>query len=263
MSNNRYTGSGILPISYNVIDYHPLDTRQLVPTYEALIIHSNWEHDGELVAYNGMLVVVGNEDAHKGVYYLFDKEHPGQEDYPDVTNINNWYKLKLDGDVDGVTQEELADAIKELEDSFNNTFVKNDDAFAALKQASIDNANAIKALVGQDTDSTIREISKDAAQDEISRQISTPDSALGGLVSRVTSNEDAIKALQEQGGITAEDIYTVVSKFPASVLIQNSDEIKISESNDKQLEINRIGISKLYEDVDLILHGGSAYQKGE
>lgn len=252
MQDTRYIGSAILPSSYNVTDYHPLDTRQLVPTFAALTREDNWLYAGESIAYNGMLVVVGNEEANKGVYYLFDKEKPGAEDIPDVTNPDNWYKLGVDPDT--VTQEDLNKAIEELTKGFEGTYVKNDDAFAALKTSVSSNADAIKALLAEDAGS-IRAIAQDAAQDEIARQVVTPSTSLGALALRIGTNEAAIKALKENGTISDEMLYSALSKFPANVLIEDSAEIKV---NNRQLEITEIGISKLYTDIDLILNGGSA-----
>lgn len=259
-NNKRYTGSATLSISYNVSDYHPLDTRQLVPTYEALLLEDNWKHNGELNAYNGMIVAVGNEEANKGVYYLFDKDHPGAEDYPDVTKASNWYKLKLDSDMDGITEEQLEEAIKTLKSDLEKIYVKNDDAFAALKQLSSDNAAAIKALIANDADKSVREITKS----EITSQIADTNSDLGGLAFRIGSAEEAIEALQKAGGVSEEAvnnmISTAVSNLDASYVIDNNSsyDIGYNETNKKQLIINSVNISKLHQDVEFILHGGSA-----
>jgi arsenate reductase-like glutaredoxin family protein len=263
MQDTRYIGSAILPSSYNVTDYHPLDTRQLVPTFAALTREDNWVYAGESIAYNGMLVVVGNEEANKGVYYLFDKEKPGAEDIPDVSNPDNWYKLGVDPDT--LTQEDLNKAIEELTKGFEETYVKNDDAFAALKTSVSSNADAIKALLAEDTGS-IRAIAQDAAQDEIARQVVTPSTSLGALALRIGSNEQAIKALQESGGLDTEILDQIIdnaiSNLNASHIIENNEDYDIgyNENNKKELTINKVGISKLYQDVQFILSGGSAKQ---
>ncbi len=100
----RYTGKTVINYTYNVDDYRPLDTRMLVPTYDDLINESNWLIKGDSNAYNGMIVAVGSNTADltkNGIYYLFDAEHPGKEDVPDVTKSDNWHKL---GDLDIITK---------------------------------------------------------------------------------------------------------------------------------------------------------------
>lgn len=90
---SRYVGKGILKQTYNVTDYHPLDTRMLVPYYEDLTTESNWMFSGESIAYNGMIVAVGNDTTKNGVYYLFDINNPTEDDIPDVALESNWHKL--------------------------------------------------------------------------------------------------------------------------------------------------------------------------
>lgn len=89
----RYTGSSTLNQVYNINDYHPLDTRMLVPTYADLTLEANWLVKGESNAYNGMIVAVGSDPSKNGVYYLFDAKNPGADDLPDVTKEENWHRL--------------------------------------------------------------------------------------------------------------------------------------------------------------------------
>ena len=46
-------------------------------------------------SFNGMIVSVGSDpDVTKnGIYRLFDPEHPGKDDIPDVTKAESWHKL--------------------------------------------------------------------------------------------------------------------------------------------------------------------------
>lgn len=93
----RYTGKVIMPNTYNVKYYGPLDTRLLVPTYDDLTLASNWTINGYgSTAYNGMIVAVGSDvedTSRNGVYYLFDINKPKASDEPDVTSASNWHKL--------------------------------------------------------------------------------------------------------------------------------------------------------------------------
>ena len=92
----RYKGKSTLHQVYNINDYHPLDTRMLVPTYNDLLLEDNWLYNGESNAYNGMIVAVGgntSDISKNGVYYLFDASNPRADDIPDVTKEASWHKL--------------------------------------------------------------------------------------------------------------------------------------------------------------------------
>ena len=106
----RYTGKSVIKNVYNVSDYHPLDTRMLVPTYADLTLESNWLVNGESNAYNGMIVAVGSNKADytkNGIYFLFDKYNPGKDDIPEVTKEENWHKL--------ASLSELSEVISQLQ----------------------------------------------------------------------------------------------------------------------------------------------------
>jgi hypothetical protein len=106
----RYTGKSVLKNVYNVSDYHPLDTRMLVPTYADLTLESNWLVNGESNAYNGLIVAVGSNKADytkNGIYFLFDKNNPGKDDIPEVTKEENWHKL--------ASLSELSEVISQLQ----------------------------------------------------------------------------------------------------------------------------------------------------
>jgi hypothetical protein len=92
----RYTGKSVLKNVYNISDYYPLDTRMLVPTYSDLFLADNWQVNGQSSVYNGMIVAVGSNKADltkNGIYRLFDKNNPGADDEPDITNPESWHKL--------------------------------------------------------------------------------------------------------------------------------------------------------------------------
>lgn len=84
----------------------PLDAKSLVKTYAELLSIDTWTKDGTLVAYNGMLVAVWldkdenkNLSSNNGVYYLFDPAVTSAVKKPDVTNVNNWYKISDNADI--------------------------------------------------------------------------------------------------------------------------------------------------------------------
>lgn len=124
----RYTGKSVLKNVYNVSDYHPLDTRMLVPTYADLTLESNWLVNGESNAYNGMIVAVGSNKADytkNGIYFLFDKNNPGKDDIPDVTNPDNWHKL--------ASLSELSEVISQLQ-SLETEIAGLEDRIEALEE---------------------------------------------------------------------------------------------------------------------------------
>ncbi len=115
----RFRGQSTLKTVYNVDYYYPLDTRMLVPTYADLTLESNWLYkngSGESNAYNGMIVAVGSNTSDytkNGIYYLFDKKNPGEDDVPDVTNPDNWHKVAEMSDLEAFIRE--TDLFKKIE----------------------------------------------------------------------------------------------------------------------------------------------------
>lgn len=98
----KYTGRG------------PIDAKSLVKTYDELLSIDTWTLDGNLIAYNGMIVAVwlDKTDANNnGVYYLFDPSVTSAVKKPDVTNADNWHKLSGSVDVSGI--QEVIDSLEE------------------------------------------------------------------------------------------------------------------------------------------------------
>lgn len=261
---------GYSGISYDTTAKQPLDARMLVPSYAALINPENWKitlPDGSIgtLAYNGMIVAVADKEdkTNNGIYMLLDYE---AKKNPNTATYDNWHKL---ANLDELNS--LSDRVKALEDNgititeeqiqeiitaIGNEFVKNDDAYAALMKSVSNNEAAIKALIADDTDKSIRAI----AQEEIAVQLDDNESDLGVLASRIGKNEEAIEALKQSGGVSPEDVYAILTNTSADALIEDSNEIKV---DGRKLLINQVGVSKLYEDMKLILNGGSAVEKGE
>ena len=260
----RFTGKSTRTTTYNVTDYHPLDTRQLVPTFEDLTILKNWEAEvnGKTVniAYNGMIVAVGNDDeAKNGVYYLFDKEKPEEKDIPTVTNPANWYKLAKFSDINNLTEQDIAEIVSTVKSELenDNSYVKNDADFAALKGSVSNNTSAIAALLDNDNDSV-----RNIAKDEISTQLSDTTSDLGKLVFSITNNTDAINALRDNA-LTTNSLASELSKFGVNTFVEDSKEIiaLTNPGDSRKLGIKEIDISKLVQSplgIQIILNGGSA-----
>lgn len=192
----RYIGKlDPLTSSYNVTDYYPLDTRMLVPTYADLTLEANWVYEGASIVYNGMIVAVGSntEDPTKnGIYRLFDEKNPSEYDIPVVTDEANWHKLC-----------ELSD----LDD-----YVKNDDAFAALRTSVSNNQDAIAALLGGDssTNKSVVEIIDAAVAEQEVAESSTKFDSLGALTKQVITNTSALSALLGDTGTVEDKIVAVV-----------------------------------------------------
>lgn len=101
----RDTGTGRLGATYNVTNYTPLDTRQLVPTFNDLLLAETWTVDGLDYTYNGMFVVVGTDDADKnGIYRLFDANNPGADDAPNYKLASSWHKVAEVSDLDNIKE---------------------------------------------------------------------------------------------------------------------------------------------------------------
>ena len=104
-----YTGKG------------PLDSKSLVKTYNDLISPSTWTVDGNIVAYNGMIVAVWLDKTtpeNNGIYYLFDSSITSTRQSPDVTSGDNWHKLSGDVDLSGI--QEVIDVLEDRVDTIEN-----------------------------------------------------------------------------------------------------------------------------------------------
>jgi hypothetical protein len=83
----------------------PLDAKSLVKTYSDLLNIDNWTVEGNLVAYNGMIVAVWldkTELANNGIYYLFDPAVTSPVKKPDVTNPDHWHKISETVDLSSI-----------------------------------------------------------------------------------------------------------------------------------------------------------------
>lgn len=239
----KYTGKG------------PVDSKQLVKKYSDLTNKDFWlTESGSNTAYNGMIVSVwmNNEDTEKnGIYYLFDPACTNTLKNPDVTNDLNWHKLGENNLSEDDIQTLINNLIKELDTSYETS----DNALKALLDNINTQGDALSALIADDKNKSVRDITKD----EIASQIEDESSDLGELVSRIDDVEEAI-----QGIVSTEEIEGLislaVSQLDASNIITNdpSYEIGYNENNKKELIINSVNISKLHQDVEFILHGGSA-----
>lgn len=193
----RYTGKSVLSTTYNVTDYHPLDTRQLVPTFTDLTTASNWEtttSSGKVksIAFNGMIVAVGNDSEHRGVYYLFDSTKPGEKDVPDVAKAENWHKLAVETTESGeIDQDSLQDAINELIKELDASYSQETNALDALLTTVSNNKDALAALIGTDTNTSVRDITETV----IEQNLADTDSALGALATLTNSTSAALNAL--------------------------------------------------------------------
>lgn len=238
-TNYLYSGKG------------PFDVKQLVSKYADLVKKETFGG----YQYNGMVVGVAYNQSTDvntvGIYYLHDSTATSGFSPVDNTKEENWHKLGTVAELNAA-KDELSTELQTALDEIEKKFKEYDEAIEALTQTSTANSDALAALVAQDTGKSIRDITKA----EIASQMIDRNTDLGGLVVRIGSAEDAIKALEENGGGISEDgLYSMLSKFEANVLIDDSDDIIVKE---RQLTINRVGVSKLYADIDLVLHGGSA-----
>lgn len=103
--SNRVIGGFSMSSNYEVSIKKPLDARSLVPTYDALLLKSNWVTSANKpIAYNGMLVTVANTtDASKnGLYYLFDPNCTSSLKSPDITVEANWHKVAELSDIEDI-----------------------------------------------------------------------------------------------------------------------------------------------------------------
>lgn len=251
----------------------PFDVKQVVTSYSKLLDPQTFGG----YHYNGMIVGVSygqSSDANKvGLYYLYDSTATSGFSPVDNTKEENWHRLATIGELttvdDRVTVLEGNLANIDLEglhssiENITKQLATYDSAIQALQEANQETYNALAALVAEDTNKSIRQITKD----EIASQMLDGDTDLGGLVLRIGSAEDAIKALQQGGlggGVSEETVDAMISNavgnLNASHIIGNDDtyDIGYNISNPKELIIRSVNISKLHQDVELILHGGSA-----
>ena len=110
------------------------------------------------------------------------------------------------------------------------------------------------------------ELSSDiqAALLDIQDRFNKYDTAIEGLQSIAKDHDAAIKALQSTNGVSEEVvdamISNAISNLDASNIIDNNTNYAIgfNKNNPRELVINHVNISKLHQDVQFILDGGSA-----
>lgn len=107
----------------------PLDCKQLVTTYEKLLLTDTWSG----YAYNGMIVGVGLDKSNpekNGIYYLYDANVTNALGKPDVTVESNWHKL---GELSEINN--IAARVSALEENSGGV---DEDAVNQLITAQID-----------------------------------------------------------------------------------------------------------------------------
>jgi hypothetical protein len=253
----RYTGKSILNQVYNINEYHPLDTRMLVPTYSDLTLESNWLIKGESNAFNGMIVAVGSnivDTSKNGVYYLFDIKNPGADDIPDVTKEENWHKLVSLKDIAGVSEliEANANKLQGIETTVVDLINERLSEFANIDLSEYAKISDVETYVNTLIN---------AADPEGGKTIAS----IQNLVNYVDENADEIARLITKVDVTARevikhtnDIVDLTNKIAAINQPKESDEISVS--NDGTLNIKELNVNKLTQTFGdtLILSGGSA-----
>ena len=179
----------------------PLDAKSLVKTYTDLLSVETWqvETNGRKVngAYNGLITAVwlNKADPSKnGIYYLYDESVTSVLGTPDVTNATNWHKLedisaltdltaKVANNTQAITDEVIAraEAIAAIykagdgETPATGLLVEEIARASAAEQAI---AETLNALIGNDTDKTVREITIE----EITKIVDTGDQTVSAYV---------------------------------------------------------------------------------
>ncbi len=208
-----YTGKG------------PLDAKSLVKTYADLLNINTWTANDTFVAYNGMIVAVwlDKSDAlNNAIYYLYDPTVTSALKKPDVTKATNWHRIAEINEIQDITAR-----IANNTQLINDEILARAEAIAAIYKAGVDGApasgllveeiarasaaeqaivEALNALVGNDTDKTVRDITKE----EIASIVDTGDKTVSAYIadqlaklvqvkasSEVTIDEDGILGLGE------------------------------------------------------------------
>lgn len=126
----RVQGKFTLDTNYELSVRKPFDARTLVPSYEDLLLESNWLNDsGKSIAYNGLVVAVANtsDTTNNGVYYLFDPQCTTSLKSPKVTLPENWHKLCDFSEITSLQNRltEVENLVKDLEPSDGESYVKS------------------------------------------------------------------------------------------------------------------------------------------
>lgn len=212
-------------ISYDTTAKQPLDARMLVPSFAALTNAANWATvlptgANATLAYNGMIVAVAdkNDATHNGIYVLIDYV---SKKNPDTTKSENWHKIANLAELDSLAErvealenknpeidyntliEELKKELVTLE-SFNTYTTATDSAIAALQSSTQNNAAAIAALVGTDSNKSVRDIIDSSVAEVVKNDKNY--ASIEALVHQVIDNTSAIGALTGTGDQSIGDI---------------------------------------------------------
>lgn len=94
--SGRTIGAIVATSNYEASFNKPYDARMLVTSCEELTIKGNWQCEGQINSFNGMIVAVAdaNDAAASGIYYLFDPTcSTTLNEHPNVEDIANWHKV--------------------------------------------------------------------------------------------------------------------------------------------------------------------------
>lgn len=112
----------------------PLDPKSLIETYAQLIDSDTWTENTSIIAYNGMIVAVWNDDDPKnnGIYFLHDSNVTSKFTPPEVTNKANWHKLGGINDLPGLAEQ--LETINETLKSVKNDVEELQDSATVVKE---------------------------------------------------------------------------------------------------------------------------------
>lgn len=234
-------------VVYDVQTYGPLDTRQVVYSYESLFSSDTWINDGagSYYVYNGMFVAVAEDsDANKnGIYFLLDQDAKITSDNPetpDFTKVSNWHKLCELSDLD--------DLISRVETLENNTSTEtpggiSEDAVNELIEIQI---NKLKAELAQ---------AEYVTKPDIANFITINDVEAKGYISEIPSEYiteeelDAKGYLKEHQDISGKadidhthDEYALKTEVPSIAGLATEtfviNKIAEAELNDKEVDLS-------------------------
>lgn len=230
---------------YKYIGRGPLDAKSIVKTYAELTSEATWKHEGQLIAYNGMIVAVwlNKADTSKnGIYFLYDSKVTTALGKPNVTNEANWHKLadasaisevvsSIESNTQAIAAEEAA-RIASIAGIYNfNTDGSVTgvlaEEIARAKAAEQANATAIAALMGNDAGKTVRVI----ASEEVAKLVDTGDKTVSIYVAEQLAKLSQLKASEE---ITiAEDGTLGIGNVSTDKLIQGAQTLIFNGGNAK------------------------------
>lgn len=230
---------------YKYIGRGPLDAKSIVKTYAELTSTATWTHDGQLIAYNGMIVAVwlNKADTSKnGIYFLYDPKVTSALGKPDVSNESNWHKFadssalsSVVADIESNTQAIAAEETARIAAIASIYNTNTDGSVTGLlaeeitraKAAEQANAAAIAALMGNDTGKTARVI----ASEEIAKLVDTGDKTVSMYVAEQLAKLSQLKASEEV--TIAEDGTLGIGNVSTDKLIQGAQTLIFNGGNAK------------------------------